>query len=55
MKVYLLIKVSKFIDGMNQRTCKETVGVYSTEDKAKNMADSKLINEYDIKAFELDK
>ena len=57
MKVYELIEVSYFPDAFVTRTCKETIGIYSTEEKAKAKIKDIEKNkcEYRIKQHELDK
>lgn len=57
MKVYELIEISYFPDTSVMRTCKKTIGIYSSEEKAKekikNIEKNKC--EYCIKQYELDK
>ena len=57
MKVYELIEISYFPDTFVTRTCRKTIGIYSSEEKAKekikNIEKNKC--EYCIKQHELDK
>lgn len=56
MKVYEVIEISYFPDAFVARTCKETIGIYSTEEKAKAKIKDIEKNkcEYCIKQYELD-
>lgn len=57
MKVYELIEISYFPDTFVMRTCRKTIGIYSSEEKAKEKIKDIEKNkcEYCIKQHELDK
>lgn len=57
MKVYELIEVNYFQEAFAWRTCKEVIGIYSTEEKAREKIKEikKEDRDYHIKLYELDK
>lgn len=57
MKVYELIEVNYFQDTFALRTCKEVIGIYSSEEKAiEKIKEIKREDRgYHIKWYELDK
>lgn len=57
MKVYELIEVNYFQDTFALRTCKEVIGIYSTEEKAREKIKEikREDRDYHIKLYELDK